>query len=149
MKKRKVSIKENNFWDIEIIKMSGDFSGYYLEECIDSTNDLGETVSMLMKFNNINEEIWNIEIGEIDTWEITPSNSLYWLSGGDIEWLGGDNYTKNWSDVYLEFQERFGDDVINIIKESKTLGDIKKGFLNRLNLPTLYEFAIEIGVVEI
>ena len=46
-------------------------------------------------------------------------------------------------DCSLEYQEEFGLKVISILKKSKTMRDIKNGFLKYLNLPILYEFALE------
>jgi hypothetical protein len=43
----------------------------------------------------------------------------------------------------LDFQEEFGLIIFNIIKKSKTMSDIREGFLKNINLSVLYEFALE------
>jgi hypothetical protein len=53
------------------------------------------------------------------------------------------NYKKAWSEISLDFQEEFGLRIISILKKSKTMRDIRDGFLKYLNLPILYEFALE------
>ena len=82
-------------------------------------------------------------IEEIDYYNITPEKSLYWLSGGEIEWKIMSNYKKTWIDSSLLYQEEFGMRVISILKKSKTMNDVRNGFLKYLNLPILYEFALE------
>jgi hypothetical protein len=97
---------------------------------------------MMMKYKN-NGKFWDLEIKDIDYYNITPEKSLYWLSGGDTEWQLMNNYKKSWMECSLEYQEEFGLRVISILKKSKTMKDIKNGFLKYLNLPILYEFALE------
>lgn len=107
------------------------------------TTDLAEAVSIMM---NININVWDIEINNMI--EVNPEKCLYWLSGGDREWSTLEHYNKPWVECYLDFQEEFGFMVIEIIKKSKTMSDIRKGFIKYLNLPTLYDFAISKGFVK-
>ena len=58
------------------------------------------------------------------------------------------HYNRPWCDCYLEFQEEFGFLIINIIKKSKKLSDIRNGFMKYLNLPVLYNFAISKNMVK-
>lgn len=148
MKKKKVAVmRPNNVWNSEMIKIGQDFNGYYFEIGMELTNDLSEAVAILMRLKSKwNDEIWNLEISEIDYYNIDPSKCLYWLTGGDKEWGVEENYKKYWHEVQLEFQEEFGVLIISILKKSKTLRDIRTGFLKHLNLATLYNFAIEKGI---
>lgn len=111
------------------------------------TNDIAEAVSILIRMNVVEKEIWNLEIKNSDIENITPAKALYWLTGGYEEWNNLENYNTPWSDCYLDFQEEFGFLIINIIKKSKKLSDIRDGFQKYLNLPTFYDFAISIGIV--
>jgi hypothetical protein len=148
MKKKKVAVmRPNNVWNSEMIKIGQDFNGYYFEIGTEVTNDLAEAVAILMRLKSKwNDQIWNLEISEIDYYNIDPSKCLYWLSGGDKEWTNDENYKKYWHEVQLDFQEEFGIIIISILKKSKTLKDIRTGFLKYLNLATLYNFAIEKGI---
>lgn len=148
MKKKKVAVmRPNNVWNSEMIKIGQDFNGYYFEIGTEVTNDLAEAVAILMRLKSKwNDQIWNLEISEIDYYNIEPSKCLYWLSGGDKEWTNDENYKKYWHEVQLEFQEEFGVLIISILKKSKTLKDVRTGFLKYLNLATLYNFAIEKGI---
>ena len=92
------------------------------------------------------KDVWSIEV-EHNT-AIDPEKCLYWLSGGNKEWFLLEHYNKPWVECYLDFQEEFGFMVVEIIKRSKTLGDIRNGFNKYLNLPTLYDFAISKGHVK-
>lgn len=149
MKKKKVAVlKPNNIWDSELIKISNDYNNYYFEIGKEVTMDLAEAVAILMRMNyKSNEEIWNLKVNTINLYEIEPSRCLYWLSGGDDEWSNGNNYKKEWVDVYLDFQEEFGVIVLSILKKSETLDDIRNGFIKHLNLPRLYDFAISKQIV--
>lgn len=111
------------------------------------TGDLAEAVSILMKLENVSEEIWNLEVGKLKLEEITPAKSLYWLSGGYEEWNNLEHYNTPWSECYLDFQEEFGLLLINIVKRSKKLSDIRDGFKKNLNLPTFYDYGISIGII--
>jgi len=145
MKKKKVAVMTpENVWNSEMIKIGQDFNGYYFEIGMELTNDLAEAVAILMRLKSKwNDEIWNLKISEIDYYNIDPSKCLYWLTGGDEEWRAEENYKKYWHEVQLEFQEEFGVLIISILKKSKTLKDVRTGFLKHLNLATLYNFAIE------
>lgn len=111
------------------------------------TNDVGEAVAILMRMNILNKEIWNLEVKKEDSETIIPAKSLYWLTGGYEEWNYLENYNTPWSECYLDFQEEFGFMIINIIKRSKKLSDIRDGFQKYLSLPTFYDFAISLGIV--
>ena len=145
MKKKKVAVmRPNNVWDSELIKISKDYDNYYFEIGSELTMDLAEAVAILMRMKSKwNDSIWNLKLNEIDYYNIDPSKCLYWLSGGDEEWVNSENYKKYWHEVQLEFQEEFGVIIISILKKSKTLKDVRTGFLKHLNLATLYNFAIE------
>jgi len=111
------------------------------------TTDLAEAIAIVLnkgiKDNNFWEMTFNINIQNI-----SPDKTLYWMSGGDKEWISKSHYKKSWSDVYLIFQEEYGLFVIDTINKSKTFGDIKNEFLKKLNLPTLYEFSLEKGYIK-
>ncbi len=95
----------------------------------------------MSKLTNIS---WNTEIKDINTYEIDPRKSLYWLTGGDDEWMSkNNNYKYKWYECVNEFTDAFGEDVIDIVEKSKTLLDVRKQIMNRLNLPILFEFALE------
>jgi hypothetical protein len=112
------------------------------------TEDTAEIVAILMrKGDNINKNIWNKEF-TVDIESIDVRKCLYWLSGGDREWVTLNYYNRPWNECDNEFAEEFEYLVKWIIKKSKTLGDIKKSFIEHLNLPVLYEFAINKNFVK-
>jgi len=57
------------------------------------TQDVAEAVAILMRKPQINNSIWSKEIN-IDLDHIDPRKCLYWLSGGDNEWIKLHNYNK-------------------------------------------------------
>jgi hypothetical protein len=147
MKKKKVAIMRNfDFWSDNLVKIDKEGDQYYFEIGSDITTDLAEAVAIMMiKYKN-NGKFWDLELKNIDYYNITPEKSLYWLSGGDNEWQIMNNYKKSWMECSLDYQEEFGLKVISILKKSKTMKDVKNGFLKYLNLPILYEFALEKGI---
>ncbi len=131
-KTRKISI-EGNKWFFEIGK--------------ELTTDIAEAVSLLVRECDSNDQIWEVEIKDINTEDITPEKSLYWLSGGYKEWKTLENYNRPWCDCYLEFQEEFGFTILNVVNRSRTLGDVREYFIENLNLPVLYDFALSKDLV--
>lgn len=144
MKRKKVeTIRTFNFWSNEIIKIDKEADQYYFEIGSEMTTDIAEAVSIAMSIKKNFDDFWTIEIKDIDLYNIRPELALYWLSGGDWEWKVQNNYKMNWQECNLIFQEEFGMTLISILKKSKTFGDIRNGFKKKLNLSTLYEFALE------
>jgi len=131
-KTRKISI-EGNKWFFEIGK--------------ELTTDIAEAVSLLIRECDSNDQVWEVEIKDINTEDITPEKSLYWLTGGYKEWKSLENYNRPWCDCYLDFQEEFGFTILTSVNRSKTLGDIRKYFIENLNLPVLYDFALSRNLV--
>lgn len=123
-------------------------------ECDDITlkedflsDDYAESVAALMRLPKFFKEeyLWKIKIP--NKYNIKTSKSLYWLTGGNSEWKENKNYKYDWEDVELIFNHKFEDMILDIIKESNTLGDIKRGFMSRLNLPIIYEFSLNNNLI--
>ena len=132
-----------------ILNVSKQENEYFFEIGGESTTDVAEAVTILMRKVEWNDSIWDMELDKKIIYEyITPEKSLFWLSGGNSEWSTLNHYNRPWCDCYLEFQEEFGFLIINIIKKSKKLSDIRNGFMKYLNLPVLYNFAISKNMVK-
>jgi hypothetical protein len=149
MKKKKVITKEKETSIVILssknLRVSKELNGeMFFEIKNELTSDLSEAIAIAIIYGINDDNFWNTSF-QVDINNISPDKALYWLSGGDKEWISKDNYTKSWSEVYLTYQEEFGLTIINIINKSKTFSDIKGGFLKKLNLPTLYEFALDKG----
>jgi hypothetical protein len=115
----------------------------YLFEIGDSlTTDPAEAVALMMRISDLDEITWKQDI-KINPEKIQPRKSLYWLTGGDLEWITLENYSVSWNNSEFEWEEEFGYMVKLVVQKSKTLEDIKSGFIKYLNLPKLYEFALE------
>ena len=138
---RESSIKlQNNLKDFKITKMNSQETLFEFGEII--TSDLAEAISiMLREPDMVNDKIWKNTITE-NIEQVEPRRALYWLTGGDLEWITLKNFNKNWMECEWDFQEEFGFTIIEILKKSKTYDDVRKGFTKKLNLPILYEFAL-------
>jgi hypothetical protein len=149
MKKRKLLIDSEIYESIfkdektKINKIDGE---WYFEIGGEVTSDLAEAVTLMMRHYNSKDEIWNLKI-KTESEYITPEKCLFWLTGGEREWSSYENYIINWPKCHLDFQEEFGILIINIVKKSKTLGDIRRHFLKYLSLPILYDFALSKGFI--
>lgn len=145
MKRKRVLVKnelsELVFSDGKI-KISKDGNNWYFEIGKELTSDLAEAVSILLREVDFSHSVWKLEIGKLELEEIVPEKSLFWLSGGLVEWRTLENYSKPWSECYLEFQEEFGFIVMSCLKKSKKFEDLRDYFVKYLNLPVLYEFAV-------
>jgi hypothetical protein len=152
MKKKKVITKEKQtsivIFSSNNLRVSKELNGeMFFEIKNELTADLSEAIAIAIIYGINDNNFWNTTF-QVDINNISPDKTLYWLSGGDKEWISKDNYTKSWSEVYLAYQEEFGLTIINIINKAKTFADIKKAFIKKLNLPTLYEFALDKGYLK-
>jgi hypothetical protein len=113
------------------------------------TNDYLESVSALIKIRDVKDfnELWDIQITEEMRSIVNYGSSLYWLTGGDDAWGNYKIYDIRWDEAIDIFIERYEDILIKINKESHTLSDVKLKLNKFLNLPTLYEFSIEKGII--
>ncbi len=148
--KRKNQFRENsqkllnNPNELKITRINRGETLFELGEVL--TSDLGEAIAIMMSTEIKDSSIWKTKVTE-DLDKVEPRRALYWLSGGDVEWLTLENYNKNWTECEWSFQEKFGLTLMEIIKKSETYGDIRRGFIKKLNLSTLYEFALSKNLV--
>ncbi len=153
MRKRRVDLKiedrrSYNIYDDNIIKISKEGKEYFFEIGKELTSDISEAVTILMRMTEFDNPIWELSIGDVRFDELTPEKSLFWLTGGHNEWKNKENYNKPWCECYLDFQEEFGSQIVDIVSKSKSLGDIRDGFIRELNIVTLYEFALIKGIIK-
>ncbi len=149
MRKKKIDSKgSHDLYSDSIIKISQEQSEYFFEVGKELTTDIAEAVSILIRQKEMwNSPVWEVEITDISHQDICPEKSLFWLTGGHLEWKTLEHYNRPWCDAYLDFQEEFGVTIINIVKKSKKLKDIRDNFLKYLSLPTLYDFAVRKNMI--
>lgn len=146
MKRNKIApTNSNNIWECKNVTITENSNNYYYEIGDNVTMDVSEAVAIMMRLD-IEGEIWNTKVDKKDIFNISPKNTLYWMSGGDEEWVLQDNYKKEWHECYLEYQQEFGLKIIGIVERSETLNDIQKEFKKYLSLATLYDFALRRGI---
>lgn len=112
------------------------------------TSDPAEAVSILMRKIDFNDPVWKTEVRESDIHSISPSKSLFWLTGGNKEWNTLKNYKLPWDDCFMIFEEEFGYLVINAVEKARRLKDIRDYFLKHINLPILYDYAVSKDIVK-
>ncbi len=139
-------IYESSNKDVRVFNDNGrlyfEASSPELEEEFQSY-DYAEGVAALMRLKTVlnDERLWNTKIGN-NRYDVTPGRALYWLSGGNREWKSNETYGYEWIEIDTIFEHKFRDLVYEIVENAETLNDIKEGFMKNLNLPILYEFAL-------
>jgi len=144
MKKRKVvTMKPFNILDNEDIKISKYQDDFLFDINGKITDDVAEAVAIMI-YQNIpsDNNAWSTNIKNVDLFEIDPKRSLYWLSGGDIDW-SSNNYRKEWHECVGEFSEKFSEIVFEMVQQSKNMLELREKFQKDLNITILYEFALE------
>jgi hypothetical protein len=107
------------------------------------TNDYMEAVAAFMKLKDTFDlnYLWDIKVTDEMRENLSVNKTLYWITGGDREWVENKTYKKTWieySNIFVKkYQKR-----IETIKECKTLGEVRDEFLKHMNLPMIYEFAL-------
>jgi hypothetical protein len=140
------NIREEELMDIVRITQQNN-NKFFIEIEDHITQDVAEAVAILMRRKDIDKSIWMREITvDLDFYE--PRKCLYWLTGGDNEWVKLHNYKKSWSDCETIFVDEFDFVIRWILKKSKNLNDIKEGFIEHLNLPVIYEFALSQNLIK-
>ena len=77
MKKKKLLFRPN-VWESDIINISKDFNSYYFEIGNEITNDISEGVAIMMRMKyKWNDDVWNVDIKDVDYYNIDPSKCLY------------------------------------------------------------------------
>lgn len=152
MKKKRVITKVKELSEViyssRKVRVSKELNGeLFFEIENEMTADLSEAIAIAIA-KKINEENFWLIKPEININNISPDKTLYWLTGGDKEWITKNHYKYNWSDVYLSFQEEFGLMIVDILNKSNNFGEIRNKFIEKLNLPILYEFALEKNFVK-
>lgn len=147
MKRKGITFeKEKEIFNQNEVIISKDYEEYFFEIGAETTTDVAEAVSILMRTVNWNDSIWKTEVNE-EMKTITPEKALYWLSGGKSEWNTLNHYKNPWYEYYLDFQEEFGFLIVNIVNRSKTLLDIREKFNKYLNLPIIYNYALSKNMI--
>lgn len=112
------------------------------------TSDICEAVALMMVSGvDDNDVIWKTNLRDIDTSNLNIDNTLYWLSGGDREWLSLVNFNTPWLECVGLFRDKFGYILQNALKKAKCLGDIRKEYNKKLNISIIYDFAIEKNLI--
>ena len=144
MKKRKVvTMKPFNILDNEDIKISKYRDDFLFDINGKITDDVAEAVAIMI-YQNIpsDNNAWSTNIKQVNLFEIDPKRSLYWLSGGDIDW-SSNNYRKEWHECVGEFSEKFSETVLEMVQRSNNMFELREKFQKDLNITILYEFALE------
>lgn len=151
MKRKRVTLKNervNEILNQNNFRITKEGDDYFFEIGNETTCDMAEAVAILMRKVDWNNSVWNLEVDKKLAYDkLTPEKALFWLTGGYAEWRTLNHYNRPWCDCYLDFQEEFGFIILNIVKKSKKLSDIRDGFIKYLNLPVLYNFAISRDMV--
>lgn len=151
MKKKKNPFQEKNshqevLLDQDLVTINQTDDTTYFQIGYQITDDLAEAVSIMMRIINENDPIWNIKIKKRH--DVNYKKALYWLSGGDEEWLNLPHYNQSWTECSDLYVEEFKQEIDNIINRSITFKDIREKFKIKLNMFKMYDFAIEKNLIK-
>ena len=96
----------------------------------------------LKDIHNFNK-LWDTKITKEMKKNIDIKNALYWLSGGDVEWIDNNIYNIKWENCYSLFIQKFEKKLLYINEQVTTLGECKEKLIQELSLPIIYEFALK------
>lgn len=145
---KKVMVKKSDLGFKKIVFKSNDLNIYEEVEGVYTfdigtslyTMDVLEAISYLIKNKEFeNERFWNLKLNDNMVHYIVPTNSLYWLSGGDDFW---NEWSFKWVDNYEVYEKRFQLKLYDIFQDSATLKDLKDKLIKQFNLDVFYEFAL-------
>ena len=155
--RRKFNVKESG---IEVYIDMPNLVGVSREEsgdlCFESNNrylshflsyDIGESVSAFMKIRSLDPRFWDLKVNDRH-YDVDAEKCLYWLSGGDSSWNADGKYRLSWRECSQLFADKYAHLIYDIIDESVTLNDIKRGFKANFNLNLFYEFALENDLIK-
>lgn len=110
-----------------------------------TTLDLAEAIALMIRLDiDENDPVWSLSINIFDK-NVFPEKSLYWLSGGDSEWITLEHYSDSWFNCLFDFCSKWSSDIQHAVDKASTLGDIRHYFINQLSLIRIYEWAISKG----
>ena len=143
MEKSKISIyRENN--NLYFFESNNPNLNYFL------SIDYLESVSALMKLKDMYDfdTLWDIKITDEMRINVNYNKSLYWLTGGDREWVTSKVYNTTWSESSDLFLKEYGSILEDINIKCDNLGEVRDEFLKYMNLPTLYEFGLSKNIIK-
>ena len=88
MKRRKLALKsvgKNDVYNNGIVRVTKEEGTYFFEIGNELTSDIAEAVALLMRKLDWNDELWNLQLDDVNIDFITPEKSLFWLTGGYTE----------------------------------------------------------------
>lgn len=134
------------------IHVERDFAGVLLFNC--TRNDVGkelhtvdpaEAAAALMRSAYLagNKELWHLAVTESDLDLVHTRNVLYWLTGGDREWMFGTNYKVKWDRAADVFEDALADRVLYAVQSCSTLGELRDSLQRNFKLLETYELMLE------
>jgi hypothetical protein len=114
--------------------------------------DYFESVAGLMRLDaKLDSGFWKIALNESEKYDISINRILYWITGGDNEWKTSDHkeYKYDWYEVEEIFRDRFEDIILDIVRTSETLLDVRNGIIEKISLPIVYEFALNNDLIKV
>lgn len=110
-----------------------------------TTLDLAEAVALMIRIDiDDDDKVWNLPITIFDK-NVFPEKSLYWLSGGDAEWITLEYYSDSWHNCLFDFCSKWSKSIQESVETATTLKDVRNYFTQSLSLIKIYEWAISKG----
>lgn len=113
------------------------------------TDDPVEATAAFMRSRTLmaNAGIWDLPLLEEHLAACDISAVLYWLSGGDREWLFGVNYRVKWHTAEEHIVDEFGEHLLYCVGRARTMRELRDVLAKNFPLSVFYELMLERGWV--
>jgi hypothetical protein len=114
------------------------------------TLDPVEAVAALLRWPAVENvaRLWDIPLAEAHVTHFDAAAAVYWLSGGDREWLHGSHYTVKWRAVRDELEQAYAPRLARALADCYTLGDVRAALLAEFSLLDFYERMLSRGMAK-
>lgn len=113
-----------------------------------ATDDIFQIIIWAQKYKSINvEDLWRMRITNEDKINSMPSNLIYYLTGDDKIWKRNLIWKHDWKDMNSIFLEWFELKIKDVVKKSKTLGQLKNKIKNKIGSEDFYEFGLKFDLL--
>jgi hypothetical protein len=113
-----------------------------------ATDDVFQMVIWAEKLKNLDiDDIWQIRLTNDDKTNAMAANLIYFLTGDDKAWKRNFIWQHEWKDLNVLFLEWFEPKIKDIVKRSKTLGDLRKKLKTKIGSEDFYEFGLKFDLL--
>lgn len=113
-----------------------------------ATDDVFQIVIWAQKIKELDiDDIWQIRLTNEDKMSAMAANIIYFLTGDDKAWKRNFIWQHEWKDLNILFLEWFEPKIKDIVKRSKTLGELRRKIKAKIGSEDFYEFGLKFDLL--